>query len=131
MTGGARRGGTEQFFQATTPAIRDADLRADPPEALKGTESWQAFEHLWESVKNSMLTGTFDARTDRCVTWTVIRLDRQGLENVIVGVDSLFEFISQEQKLAMRRIANSGEKPITMTVGLAAFKATKETIRVP
>jgi hypothetical protein len=61
----------------------------------------------------------------------LISLDRQGWESVIAGIESLLEFISQEQKRAMLRIAKSGERPITMTVGLGAFEALKDSIKAP
>jgi hypothetical protein len=96
-----------------------------------GAESWYTFERLCASIKEAMMSGTFDARADRYFAWSLISLDRQGLESVIAGIESLFEFISEEQKRAMLRMAKSGEKPITMTVGLGAFEALKELIKAP
>jgi hypothetical protein len=130
-TGGTRRGATEQFYRATKPVIHDYDPGADPPSALKGTERWNAFERLCASIKEAMMSGTFDARADRYFVWSLISLDRQGWESVIAGIESLAEFISQEQERAMRRMAKSGEKPITMTVGLGVIEALKETVKAP
>lgn len=130
-TGGSRRGATEQFYRATKPVIHSYDPGADPPSALKGTESWNTFENLCASIKEAMMSATFDARTDRYFAWSLIRLDRQGWERVIAGIESLLEFISQEQRRATLRIAKSGEKPTTMTVGLGAFEALKDSIKAP
>lgn len=130
-TGGKRRGATEQFYRPTRPAIRDFDPCAYPPSALTGTEGWKAFERLCEAVKEAMMSGTFDARTNRLLTWSLIRLDRQGWDSVVAGIEFLSEFISHEQELAKLRMANSGEKPIRMTVGLAAFEALKDLIKAP
>jgi DNA-binding transcriptional ArsR family regulator len=130
-TGGARRGATEQFYRATKPALHRHEPCANPPRALKGSESWKTFERLRDGIKEAMISGSFDARSDRCFTWSLVRLDRQGWENVIAGIESLSAFISQEQGLAMRRIASAGEVPITMTVGLAAFEALKESVKAP
>lgn len=128
-TGGARRGATEQFYRATIPVLHGYDPGADPPSALRGTESWDAFERLCASINEAMISGTFDTRTDRYLAWVLISLDRQGLESVIAGIESLAEFIAQEQGLAIRRMAKSGEKPITMTVALGALEALKETVK--
>jgi hypothetical protein len=128
-TGGTRRGATEQFYRATKPAIHHYDPCADAPSALKGTESWNTFERLCASIKEAMMSTTFDARADRCFAWSLISLDVQGWESVIAHIESLVEFISQEQKRAMLRTAKSGEKPITMTVGLGAFEALKDSIK--
>jgi hypothetical protein len=128
-TGGARRGATEQFYRATKPIIHHYDPCTDAPRALKGTESWNTFERLCASIKEAMMSTTFDARADRYFAWSLISLDRQGWESVIADIESLAEFIVQEQKRAMQRIAKSGEKPITMTVGLGAFEALKDLVK--
>jgi DNA-binding transcriptional ArsR family regulator len=130
-TGGTRRGAREQFYRATKPVIHHYDPCADAPSALKGTESWNTFERLCASVKEAMMSATFDARVDRYLTWSLISLDKQGWESVIAGIESLAEFIAQEQERAKLRMAKSGEKPITMTVGLAAFEALKDLIKAP
>lgn len=131
VTGGTRRGASEQFYIATKPSIDNYDPCDDAPSALRETQGWQAFEHLCEKVKEAMMSGGFDARTDRCLSWSMLSLDRQGRENVNEGIDSLLELISQEQRLALGRIAKSGEKPVTMTVGLAAFEAAADTTKAP
>lgn len=130
-TGGARRGAREQFYRATKPAIHLYDPCADAPSALKGTESWDTFERLCASIKEAMMSETFDARVDRYFAWSLISLDRQGWESVIAGIESFAEFIRREQDRAKLRMAKSGEKPIRMTVGLGAFEALKESIKAP
>jgi hypothetical protein len=130
-TGGPRRGASEQFYRATQPLIRSDDAYADAPRVLRETESWDSFERLCVSIQAAMVSGTFDARADRYFTWSMVSLDSQGWESVIAGIESLAAFFSQEQKQAKLRMAASGEKPIKMTLGLAAFEALKDTIKAP
>jgi hypothetical protein len=78
-----------------------------------------------------MEAGTLDARPDRHLTWSFLRLDQLGWEKVITAIDALFAYIFKEQESAKLRIANSGEKPITMTVALAAFESPKESSKAP
>jgi hypothetical protein len=78
-----------------------------------------------------MTSATFDAREDRYFTWSLVSLDEQGWESVIAGIESLAEFISQEQERAKIRMAKSGEKPVRMTVSLAAIEALKDSIKAP
>ena len=125
-TGGKRRGATEQFYRATKPATLDYDPCADPPGLLLGTEGWRAFEQLCGQMREEMVTGSFDARLDRIINWSFVSLDRQGRRNLIEDTEGLFEFISDEQARAGRRMAKSGEEPVTMTVGLAVLEASKE-----
>jgi hypothetical protein len=131
LTGGARRAGGEQFYRATKPAVRDFDLTGEPPPRLAGAEAWSAFEELSELAKDALIAGTFDMRADRCLSWSLISLDRRGWENVIAELESLSHFLSEEEARAKLRIAKSGETPIPLTVGLGAYEALKEFAKAP
>jgi DNA-binding transcriptional ArsR family regulator len=130
-TGGKRRGATEQFYRATKPAPLDYDPCADPPGLLLATEGWCAFEQLCGQMREAIMTGSFDARLDRIINWSFVSLDRQGRRNIIGDTEELFQFIADEQAEAGRRMAKSGEAPVTMTVGLAVLEASKELTKAP
>jgi DNA-binding transcriptional ArsR family regulator len=125
-TGGRRRGAVEHFYRATGPAIFDNETWADVPDSLKATYSWRTFEQLSAQVKEAIQAGTFEARTDNHLSWSLLRLDQQGWENVAAAVDALFASVFAEQESAKLRIASSGEMPITTTVALAAFESPKD-----
>ncbi|MGC1851796.1 MAG: hypothetical protein WA687_05085 [Solirubrobacterales bacterium] len=72
-----------------------------------------------------MKAGTFDARLDRYVTWSIISLDKRGWANVTAGIDALAECLLEEGVHARNRAAKSDQKPVLMTVGLGAFEAPK------
>jgi hypothetical protein len=129
-TGGQRRGATEHFYRATGPAIAD-DGPWMLPESLRGTSDWEVFEHLGEKVKEAIRTGSFDARVDRYVTWSLVSLDEQGWANVIAGIEALSAFAFEEQERASDRMAKSGGQPVIMTVGLGAFEASKDSVKAP
>jgi hypothetical protein len=130
-TGGSRRGAREQFYRASKPMLDGYDPCTDAPKRLAATKSWKTFERLCTSIKAAMAAGTLDARPDRYLTWSLISLDRQGWESIIAGIESLAEFISHEQEQAKIRMAKSGEKPIRMTIGLAAHEALKDAVKAP
>jgi hypothetical protein len=130
-TGGKRRGAKEHFYRATGPAIFDNSTWADVPDSVKAAHSWTTFERLSEKVTEAIGAGTFDAREDRYLTWSLLRLDQQGWEKVIAAIEALFAFIFEERDRADDRMAASGEKPVTMTVGLAAFEAPKDSVKEP
>jgi hypothetical protein len=130
-TGGTRRGAREQFYRATKPLIHGYDPSVDAPSALAGTETWNTFERLCASIREAMISATFDRREDRYFAWSLISLDRPGWESVFASIESLAEFISHEQEQAKIRMAKSGEKPIKMTVGLGAFEALKDLTKAP
>lgn len=130
-TGGKRRGATEQFYRATKPMALSYDPCARPTSALSRTQGWRAFEQLCGRMSEAMMAGSFDARLDRFINWSFVNLDRQGRRNVIEDTERLFELISDEQAEAVRRMAKSGEKPVTMTVGLAVLEASRELTKAP
>lgn len=129
LTGGSRRSAREQFYRATRPMLGD-DPSAKPLCTPKN-EEWHAFEELCCEARQSLLSGTLDARADRILSWSLISLDRQGWESVLAQIESLQELAAEEEKRTKLRIAKSGETPITMTVGLGAFEAPEELAIAP
>lgn len=131
-TGGRRRGATEVFYRATGPAILEDDGPwAKVSDPLKGTRGWTTFARLSKRVKEAMVAGTFDAREDRYLTWSILSLDQQGWEKVVASVDVLLAFVLKEQERAKARMKKSGEKPILVTVALGAFESPLEAIKEP
>ncbi len=132
-TGGRRRGATEKFYRATGPAIFAVKNGpwADVPESVDSTATWRRFEDLSAAIKEAMRQGTFDAREDSCLAWSLLQLDREGWEAVTDDLESLRRFVDEEQKRAAKRMAKSGEPPVEMVIALAAFKSPKESEREP
>jgi hypothetical protein len=130
-TGGKRRGAVEHFYRATGFAMFDESTWPEVPPVLKNTFTWRAFETFASQVKEAIEAGTIDAREDRHFTWTPLRLDQQGWEEVIARIDALFYFLSEVQEEANVRMAETDEEAIPMTVALAAFESPKDTAKAP
>jgi hypothetical protein len=132
-TGGRRRGAVEKFYQATGPAFFDNQDGpwASVPDSLRQTDGWRTVEQLSEEVKAAMVAGTFDARKDRCLAWSILSLDQRGWEKVIASVEALLAFVLEEQELARARMEKSGEKPIAVAIALGAFESAPESIKEP
>lgn len=132
-TGGRRRGATEKFYRATGPAIFAAQNGpwVDVPESVEGNGAWRRFEGLSAQIKEAMRNGTFDAREDSCLAWSLLELDQRGWEVVTADLDALRRFAREEQDRAAERMAKSGESPVEMVIALAAFKSPKESEREP
>jgi hypothetical protein len=114
---------TEHFYRATVPTIHDNFLRPNLPDAANDPDRWRAFQQLCEDVKEAMQTGTFDARTDRYVSWAFLALDRQAWDGVILELDALLNYIDDEQRRAAKRLKDSGESPIAMSIATAAYES--------
>jgi hypothetical protein len=130
-TGGKRRGAVEHFYRATQAAVFYNEIWAPLPQSMKEMISGGIFEELSERVRKAMEAGTIDAREDRHFSWMPLLLDEQGWGNVLTRVDAIFRWLFEEQEEANLRMAESGEKPIPMTVALAAFESPKDTEKQP
>jgi hypothetical protein len=130
-TGGKRRGATEHFYRATGPALIDNGSWAEVPDPAKATLTGRTFEQLRNRVKEAIDVGTFDANTDRHLTWSLLLLDEVGWKGVVGIIDAFFKGVLKEERDAKQRLAKSGEEPILTTVGLAAFESPKDSVRAP
>jgi DNA-binding transcriptional ArsR family regulator len=130
QTGGRRRHGKERLYRATGPAVFDNKTWAGLPPSLRKKRSAVTFEHLSEQVEIAISAGTFDARDDRHLTWSLLLLDQKGWENVTSSVDALFAFMLNERDRVESRIgAGPGEELTRMTVGLTAFESPKDAVK--
>ena len=129
--GGKRRGAIEHFYRATGPAIFDNAAWAEVPDSVKATYSWRTFEQLSDQVRTAIDVGTFEARTDNHLSWSLLRLDQQGWERVAAEVDALFTVAYGAREDAKLRMASSAEQPITTTLALAAFESPKDAVKAP
>lgn len=125
-----RRGAQEYIYRATKPAVLDDGPWAAVPDALRETKAWATFERMSDLVKEAIIAGSFDARDDRHLSWSFLSLDLEGWGNVVADLEALQVFILAEADQAKRRI-ESGAKPITMIVALAAFDSPMEPVKAP
>jgi hypothetical protein len=123
-----RSGGQEFIYRATKPAIGHK-LWGDVPDGLRETEIWKTFERFSDLAKEAIVAGTFDIRTDRHLSWSIVNLDREGFENVVTDIDVVATFVRDEEERAKKRI-DTGAKPLTMVVGLSAI-APIEPVKAP
>lgn len=129
--GDRRRGRKEQFYRATGPAIYDNESWAAVPDEVKAAYSWTTFVQLSERVKEAIEAGTFEARLDNHLSWSLLRLDEIGWKKVAAQVDALFAMVLAEKDRAEDRLIASGGQPISATVALAAFESPANAVKAP
>lgn len=130
-SGGRRRGAAEVFYRATGPAIFGNPEWSEVPRSIRQMDDWAVFHQLTDKVMEAMWSGAFDAREDRHLTWSLLRLDRQGWMKISVSIDEVIDLVLEEAEGAKSRMAMTGEDPITMTVALAAFESPESTVKAP
>jgi hypothetical protein len=122
-SGGRRRGGVEHFYRATEQAAIDNPAWSELPYSIRAAISQEGVAEHAELIRGSLLSGTFDSRSDSHLSWTPLLLDRRGWGRVIAAVDGLFYSLLKEQTAVKRRLERSLEDSIFMTVGLLAFES--------
>jgi hypothetical protein len=132
-TGGRRRGARERFFRATGPAFLEDESWPSPdvPESVKRTDDWASFERLSKDAREAMIAGTFDARADRWLAWSILSLDQQGWTNVAASTKAHLDFALKEAKRSEARVARSGETPIIATIVVGAFESPPNSVKEP
>jgi DNA-binding transcriptional ArsR family regulator len=126
-----RLNASELFYRATAPAFFDNESWAAIPAPAVPTLSWNIFKLLARLVKDAIIEGTFESRLDNHLSWSVLRLDERGWENIARALDLLLAFVLGEQERAELRLAASGARPIRTTVGLGAFESPTSAVREP
>ncbi len=122
-TGGSRRGAKEYFYRAPQPAIPDKKAWFAAPMKTRETITWRSFAQLRENAIDAIEAGTFDARSDRHLTWSLLRLDQRGWDQILCIVDAASKALKGEEQHARDRMASSGERPIPALVALTAFES--------
>lgn len=130
-SGDERRGGVETFYRASKRTVFDESSWPSIPDILKDTVTAEVFRAFAERVKGALEAGTIDARDDRHFSWTGFLLDQRGWEEMIQNVDGLFYKAFEIAEAADRRMKESHEEPIHMTLSLASFESPKDSAKAP
>jgi len=115
----------DRLYNTIEPLVFDPDWSGASDSTAKGLIVSKIVETLLARVKDAQEAGTLDERPDSHLTWTPLALDQRGWDAMIARVDALFYSLFEEQEEANARMAESGEEPIPMTVGLLAFASPK------
>jgi DNA-binding transcriptional ArsR family regulator len=122
---GGRRGAPERIFRATQVALFDTAMWERLPEPIRRDYSGVIWETYGRRVNQAFEAGTLDADVDRHLSWKPLRLDRLGWTQFVTGLDDHLDRVMDIEVESAERMAETGEEPITATVGLAGFRSPK------
>jgi DNA-binding transcriptional ArsR family regulator len=120
-----RRGRPERIFRATQVVLFDTKMWERLPEAIRCDYSGVIWETYGKRVNEAMEAGTFDADVKRHFSWKPIKVDQQGWEEFVTGLDAYLDRVMEIEVESAERMAESGEEPISATVGLGGFRSPK------
>ena len=116
-----RRGSIEHVYRGSGRAyFSDVDWSEVAPEdRTRLTKT--VFQGLLARVESAVMTGTFDARDDRHLSWIAMKLDEQGWREMATALAAAFSEVEQIRNDAEKRLAGSDQEPIPATCGILGF----------
>jgi DNA-binding transcriptional ArsR family regulator len=121
-----RRGAVEHYYRATARAFLGDSDWATLPASVKPGVSTSVLQLALENVTNALQHGTFDARSDRHLSWTPGLVDEQGWNEMVDLLANTLEQAISIQSKSVSRLAKSGEEGIPSTVVIMHYEEASE-----
>ena len=125
--GGRRRGGVEHVYRTVERAYIDTATWERLPRILRDDFSQNILASYFKRITEALETGTFDAETDRHLSWDSVALDRIAWEQLGERLDEVLDWLPKLAAESVGRSGDSEEGLIPVTVGLAAFRSPTES----
>jgi DNA-binding transcriptional ArsR family regulator len=104
-----RRGAIEHYYRAIErPFSRKQDWKRLPRTARQAI-SHAGLDEIFNDVSEAVAAGTFDARPDRALSYTPLRLDDQGWRELNKALDRLVAEAERISRSSAQRLRNGDE----------------------
>lgn len=121
-----RRGVLEHSYRLVVPPVIDAEEMAAMDEKERLRVSTEVLKGLFKNITIALSGGTFDSRTDRCLTYNRVPVDERGWQELAeLHLRTYWETVRLTEEAAMR-LRESGERPIPAVSGLLWFELPPE-----
>jgi hypothetical protein len=118
-----RRGATEHIYRGRTRVFFTDEEFERMPLGERSQLSRTSFQGLVARTDGAMAAGTFDARTDRHLTWRAMELDPRGWSEMTAAMAACFYELERIRQDAAERLAGSGESAIPTTFAMLAYES--------
>jgi DNA-binding transcriptional ArsR family regulator len=121
-----RRGAIEHYYRAIVrPFFSDSDWKR-LPRSGRQTISDTALQVVWEDVSSAIEAGTFDARPDRHLTHTPVKLDDEGWRELAKLLEKTFTEVERIAARSEKRLGKDSDGGVPARVVLMQFEAAPE-----
>lgn len=121
-----RRGAVEHYYRATARAFfSDGDWNS-LPEVVRSGMSASALRAAVEDVISALREGSFEARTDRHLSFTPVIVDEQGWRDLMALLAETLDGISDIQTESAGRLAGASEEGIPAALTMIGYEALPE-----
>jgi len=118
-----RRGAMEHYYRATDRAFLDASEWAALPSSIRPGLSASLMKTVFNDASAALMSGTFDKRVNRHLSWTPMLVDEQGWEELQVGLGVLLEKVFDIQASSAERLTAEDAPGIPVTISMMCFEA--------
>lgn len=119
------RGSIEHFYRRTGFTVYDDKAWSRVPQEVKDIVTGTTINDLVGRIAQAMQAGTFNARDDRHLSWTPVRLDEAGWAELVALLAAAFQEVAAIEARAVARLGSNGhgDEELTATVVLAGFES--------
>lgn len=113
-----RRGATEHFYRAVSPATHDDRAWAKLSKSARKALTTVTLRGVIGEAVRAVTHDTFDARDDRHLSWTPMELDEQGWQELRQQMGICFEELERIKAEAKERLgAEKGKRFVAALMG--------------
>jgi hypothetical protein len=120
--GGRRGGGVERIYRSTRRPYFDTTTWEALPQIVREEMSQWFLRTYFERVTEAIEAGTFDADTDRHLSWKPIVIDRPAWTAIAETLDEVLAWLPELETQSIER-TDEVESLIPTTIGLASFRS--------
>jgi DNA-binding transcriptional ArsR family regulator len=121
-----RRGAVEHYYRATARAFfADGDWNG-LPEVVRSGMSASALRAAVEDVISALREGSFEARTDRHLSFTPLIVDEQGWWELMALLAETLDAVLEIQTESAGRLAGASEEGIPAALTMIGYEAVRE-----
>ena len=118
-----RRGAMEHYYRATDRAFLDEKEWASLPSTIRPGLSSSLLKTVFNDASAALISGTFDKRLDRHLSWTPMLVDEEGWEELRGELAALLERVFDIQAASAERLTEADAPGIPVTVSAMLFEA--------
>lgn len=118
-----RRGAVEHYFRAKPRSyIGHQDWRK-VPRSVRNEVSGASLEAFLDRVVHALEAGTIDDREETTLNWTSMAVDELGWSQATEVLEEAMARLQAVHEQSRKRLEITGEEPIPIVTGVAAFEA--------
>jgi DNA-binding transcriptional ArsR family regulator len=120
------RGSVEHFYRRTGFVVYDDAAWCRLPAEVQDVVTSSTIRDLFGLMAEALRAGTFNAREDRHLTWTPVRVDETGWDELTELLRTTFAALDGIEERAASRLGGGAGGEVLVTVALAGFESPKE-----